>query len=316
VGSYDIVDKWPGAEFVSADFYFKSSINDTWIGASYSRRISQRMGLGITQYVAIRSQRSRNQTLSQGVNGDSLGQSINLVDRWNYTHARILWKIGFVYVLENLSFGMNITTPALDISGSGTAFYQISNFEVSSPPFLLSAYREEIDVSYREPFSVALGAAYKMQNSRLYFTLEYFNQLPEFTVMNLPPITGEDEDILVENDLKHEMTSVINFGLGFEQVMSKNLSLYFSFLSDKSGTPPGTNSDISFTRYNIHYIAAGSKFTLFNFKLTLGLNFGFGSSEIQKNNLYFNNMVFLNDLGIEKVNYNSLRLLFGISTSF
>jgi hypothetical protein len=314
VGYYDIVDKWPGTEFVSADFYSNNSVNDTWLGVSYSRRITNKVGLGITQYVAIRSQQHRNQVLAQGVNGDNLGQSVNLIDRWNYTHARILWKIGLVYVMEEFSFGLSIKTPSLDILGSGTSFFQIADFENNSSPILLSTYGDEMDVFYKEPFSIAIGMTYKMRSSRLYFTLEYFNQQSEFTVMDLPPLKDAASSIHLENEIRHKMARVINFGLGLEQVMSDNISLYLSFLTDNSGIPPGINSDISFSRYNIYHLAAGSKFTLFNFKLTLGLSFGFGSNEIQQD-LYYPNSALLLDLGYEKITYNSLRLLLGISTS-
>jgi hypothetical protein len=132
--------------------------------------------------------------------------------------------------------------------------------------------------------------------------------------MQLPPVTDESLTV-INTDLRHQLRDLFNFGIGLEQVTSEKLSLYFSFITNKSAAPPYIASDLAFTHYNIYHVAAGGKFSLFNFNITLGLSYGFGSSEVEENRIDVPDNVLVEDFKLERLNYDSIRLLFGLATS-
>jgi hypothetical protein len=315
--SQDVIDDWLGIENFSGEFMAGNRLTETWIGISYSRNLSNITGLGITQFVAVRNHDVRYQTIAQAVNDEGLGQTGILIDHWKYTNISLLWKIGFVSKEGNLSYGVTLTTPSVDITGNGNYFLNRSLMGTSEDPILISGSNEDLPVSYRSPFSISIGASYRFGRTALYFTAEYFNKISQYTVMHV-----KEPDIQTQangNDIKlqNELDRVINYGIGVEQKISELVSLYGSFYTDFSGVSPNSNSDLTFAGYNIYHLTVGSSFTLFNLKLTFGVGLGIGTEEIENLADYSSSALqnyLLGRFGSQDIRYRSLKLVFGLSS--
>jgi hypothetical protein len=317
IASGDIIEDWPGNESFSGEFMSSNRLSETWIGFSYSHNFSDITGVGITQYVAARSHNVRFQTIGQVVDDDSQGQTGILVNHWKYTNIRLLWKLGFVSKEGNLSYGITLTTPSIDIYGSGDYYFNGSFIGTSKTPILISGFQEEVSAFYRSPFSIAAGASYRFGETALYFSTEYFNKVSQFTVMHINDPDIQSEILNIDYRLQHELESVINFGIGVEQKISELVSLYGSFITNFSGVSSHSETDLSIAGYNIYHLTVGSTFTLFNLKLTAGIGFGFGTDQIE-NFVDFSSSNLDNFLisseGSKDIRYRSLKLVFGLSS--
>ena len=319
IGSDDVLDSWPGAETYSGEFTAGNKLNETWIGFSYSHNFSDITGVGITQYIAVRNHNVRLQTITQVVNDQGSGQSGIYTNHWRYTNFRILWKLGFVSKEGDLSYGITLTTPSIDIYGNGDYYFNLSLMGSENNPVLVSGLQEDISAFYRSPFSISAGASYKFVDTALYFSMEYFNKVDQFTVMHVNQPDIQTEDLNIDYRLRHELESVINFGIGVEQKLSDIVSIYGSFITDFSGVSSESDTQLALARYNIYHFMVGSAFTLFNLKLTAGVGFGFGSDSeegiIDLPSSSAENYL----LGLERardIRYRSIKLVFGLSSGF
>jgi hypothetical protein len=319
IATGDFLEGWPGNESFSGEFIARNRLTETWIGFSYAHNFSDITGVGVTQYVAVRNHNVRYQTISQVTDGEQSGQTGVLTNHWRYTNFRLLWKIGFVSREGDLSYGITLTTPSIDITGNGDYYYNFSSMGTSTEPILVSGLQEDVSAFYRSPFSLAGGASYKFGDTALYFSTEYFNKVDQFTVMNVNRPEIETIDLEIDYRLQHDLESVINFGFGVEQKISELVSLYGSFITDFSGVKKSSDTQLSLARYNIYHLTFGSAFTLFNLKLTAGIGFGFGS-DTEEDIVDFpsetdeNLLLDLDDA--RDIRYRSIKLVFGLSSGF
>lgn len=318
IGNQDVVESWLGTENFSGEFIGSNQLTETWIGFSYSHNFSDITGVGITQYVAVRNHNVRSQTIAQVVDGEGLGQTGILTNHWKYTNIRLLWKLGFVSKEDNFSYGITVTTPSIDLSGSGDYYFNGSLIGTSAEPILISGIEEEVSAFYRSPFSIAAGASYRFEKTALYFSTEYFNKVNKFTVMSIKEPDIQTGNLDINYGLEHKLESVLNFGVGVEQKITDLVSLYGSFVTDFSGVSSNSDSDLTLAGYNIYHLTVGSVFTLFNLKLTAGIGFGFGSDR-KENVVDFSSSSLENYLfgeGSQDIRYRSLKLVFGLSSGF
>jgi hypothetical protein len=314
----EIVDIWPGIENYVGENYLRNSLNETWVGFSWSRKLSDNIGLGITQYVAVRSQHARTQNISQLLGEFDSGNSLVYINRWSYWHARLLWKLGYIYSSNKFSYGITLTTPSISILGNASSFNNFSYVGNDVEPTLVSSYQEDVSAVYKSPLSVALGARYRINNTQIYFSAEYFSKVPTYNVIDISKLYDIGNEQLNSGGIEHKLKEVINFGLGIGQVLSESISLYASFITNNSGLQPGERSDIAFNSFNIYHFSLGSSFSIYKFKLTLGLGLGFGASD-EENIVGFETNY--QEDGVQaivdkqKITYRSIKLLLGFSTA-
>jgi len=274
------------------------------------------LGIGITQYLAVRGQRARTQEIYQSIDYASKGLSeISVVD-WRYSHIYLLWKIGFIYIKKNYSWGITMTTPGLSIYGNGSGYYNASIVGSGSDPELVSVFGENLKVVYRSPLSIAVGGALKVGNSTIYMSGEYFARVNPFNLMALESVRMDSISLPVK--LSHELEPVFNFGIGIAYKFNDLFSLYGSFLTNHSGVLPATQSNVNYTVYDIYHFSIGSSFSFLDMMLTLGIACGIGPEKDMpvvdydsQNQHIYNSQ----EIGNYRISYRSIKLLLGFSTA-
>jgi len=262
--------------------FFSQDLSEVWGGLTWSHRPRTKFGIGITQYVAIRSQTTRRQTIAQVVQETGESAALISLDEFSYNHWRLLWKLGMAVDLEPLTLGLTVTTPSLGLFGSGSSFINASLLGVdldddgTEDPFLASNYQKDLSSHYQSPWAVAAGASYLFNHTTLHLSAEWFNAVKNFTVVAAEDFRSQTSGLVIRSSAEHELKSVVNFGLGIEQNITEKFSLTGSFATDYSARSPG--SDISISSWDIYHITAGSRFYVKGFELTLGVEHAFGSS--------------------------------------
>jgi hypothetical protein len=84
------------------------------------------------------------------------------------------------------------------------------------------------------------------------------------------------------NRLDHELDSVVNFGIGFDYRTGEKSLISGSFVTDFTASKPGSETNLSLSRWDIYHISGGTTFEVKKVDVTLGLAYSFGSETVQR----------------------------------
>ncbi len=264
-------DSLPEGDFF-ADFRLNRDLNETWVGLSFSAPIG-RFGVGVTQYVAYRSQKSLDKIFVEVVGPGSAVLSL-AQNEFSFNNYRLLWKVGVTFEWLGASLGAAITTPSVSVLGSGKVL--VNRTELGPDTVFVASFQDGLGATYKSPLSLSFGGAYKRESTTLHLTAEYFAQQDRFTIMEPEPFIGQSTGDTINIILTDALDDVLNFAVGVEQRFKPTLAGYASFRTDFSAKVQGNASDVSTALWNLYFITAGTGFRIGTANLTLGLTYGFG----------------------------------------
>ncbi|UCD23782.1 MAG: hypothetical protein JSW51_12210 [Gemmatimonadota bacterium] len=285
VWSDELIGSAPNQEDAFTQILLTRDLSETWVGLSWAAPLG-RFGLGVTQFVAYRSQRSTRLVSGNIYNGSlpAAGAS-NAETLFSYWNARLLWKLGLSWEWEGVSWGLTATTPSLSVVGQGRALVFASSLGADSAgtnrdPVFVAAYQEGLDANYRSPWSFGLGAAYGFGKSRIHFSAEYFGKNDQFVIMDGGDFVGQSTGDTLSLILTDQQDAVFNFGLGFRHILSSTVTGYASFRTDFSSVDRDDVDASVSAPLNLYFITAGAAFNIPLADITLGLGYGWGSSSV------------------------------------
>ena len=285
-GLRDVLPDAPGSEEYATQFRLDEKVSERWFGLTWSYKISNNVGVGVSQYIAVRSHRASTQELVEALSAESRVAMALGARQFQYRHVRALWKVGLACDFEAITFGLTLTTPSLAISGSGsrgvnsTVIALDMDGDGGGDDFLAADYRDRQRATYGTPVSLAAGMTIKLQKVRVYWSTEWFARVRPYTVVDAAEFTAQSTGELLSTDVTQELAAVLNMGIGFEWIYSPRFKGYASFNTDYSAKKFGTSTNISLTDWNIHHFMTGAEFAIKNSALTVGLGFSFGDREI------------------------------------
>ncbi len=267
------------------DVRLNGKLNEIWVGLTWARKLSHNIGFGVSQYLAVRSHRSRYEALVQGLNIDGSTALANDGQEYKYRDWRTLWKFGLGIDFNNLTMGLSLTTPSLHLTGDGRAginqtviIQDISEEET----FFANDLQDNVSSNFKTPVSVGFGASYKYRGTSLHLSAEWFDAVDKFYVLDTEPFMGQSSGDIMRNDVIHAMKEVLNFGIGIEQQLGNKTWVFASFATDFSGADSGFDNNLSLTNYDIYHIKVGTSFQSGKSEFTLGIGYAFGDSDIER----------------------------------
>lgn len=242
-------------------------------------------GFGVSQFIAVRTQRFDFGTTVQAKGAED-GELVSLQSRdFRYVAWRILWKLGLNRIIDDWQFGINVTSPSLSLGGSGEVGYDSTFVVEGGPPGvssgIITTSQDDLPARYKSPLGLGGGAAYSFgEGRRFHFATEWRGEVQEFTVIDAEPFpVGETGDSLTF-DVSQKLDAVLNAGAGIEYRFSDLLAGYAGFRTDFSARPTDVGDFTATTsRWNLYHISGGSTFQVERSDFTLGLVFSFGRSE-------------------------------------
>ena len=252
------------------------ALNETWVGLSYAHPFSSSFGLGVTGYVAHRTQRRRREGIVEAIASDgSPFVDINLRGG-NYSTFRTLAKIGGYFASESFSAGLTFTTPSLHITGSGEFGINEAVF-TSDTTVLLATIQPDLSATYKSPLSVGLGFGWQIGKARVNASGEWFDKIDPYVVMQGEESIQQEPPQPITFDVVQSMDEVFNWGLGLEYEFQETLSGYASFATDASGfTDEVERADLSLNTLDLYSAFLGADFRVKSARLTVGLGYGWG----------------------------------------
>jgi len=284
--SSDISSLFPWeTELAVSSLYVDSSMNDYWTGLSWARLLGSKVGFGISLYGSARTQRSRSERMVQLQRDGRAGVSLVRSD-YDFWEFSLLAKIGIAAELDPLRVGLTITTPYLAILNSGSSRYDETRVDQdldgddTSASLLISDFQTDVPVEFKSPASVGFGAAYRLGDTRIHATVEWFDGIHRYKVLATDDAVSPDSSVTRDISLTDERESVINAGIGVEHEFKEALHGYASFRTDFSSVSGVPENEFSYAVWDIYHVAAGAKFSAINIDFTLGLVYAYGRDDL------------------------------------
>ncbi|MBN1478828.1 hypothetical protein JXA70_01000 [candidate division KSB1 bacterium] len=311
----------PGDENFSGEYYIDQDVFENWFGFTWSTALSPVLGVGVTNYLAYRSQKQRTSIHSQAFTDLQTAAITSTIRHFNFYNYRLLWKIGLALDMSPLKLGLNVTTPSLSIYGKGTTFLNQAILGQKIPDYSGQDYvqfseQKETASVFQSPFSIAIGASYKVGKMTLHVSAEWFEEMNTYNVVNGTTITNQTIGIFHDNNVRHCLKAVTNAGLGIQRSFSDRFELYGSFATDFSANSPDSQADITITTWDIYHIMAGLLFRLWRSEVTVGVGASFGQENVLQavdfNTAHESNLL-LGERKKERGTYRNLTFLAGFS---
>jgi len=286
IDSLDIIESSPGKENFAGGISVRREFNEVWGGLTYATKLNDVIGFGATWYMAYRSQRSANEAIIQVLptaGGDIA--SFTDIRNYRYNNLRSLLKFGIGMNFQPLTLGATVTTPSLNIGGSGSVgtHFFLNGLDTDGDGNIDnefdSNFQNEISSEYKSSWAVGIGGGYKFGKFRFHASAEWYDAVSKFFVL--------DTKSFVSQGSGETLKSVTNYGFGVDFFSSESLIISGSFVTDFSARIPGTEtnlsvSTLSVSTWDIYHISGGTTFKIGNSDLTLGLEYAFGSKEIDQ----------------------------------
>ena len=283
IDSLEVIESSPGKESFAGGIDYEKKFNDVWGGITYSTKLGKSVGLGITGYVAFRSHKVSTITILQALqsNGDIASYS-NIIN-YRFNNCKTLVKAGIGLNLDPLTLGLTVTSPSLNIFGTGSVGTHLFISGIDSNTFN-SNYQEDVKSKYNSSWAAGLGGAYNFGKIKLHFSGEWYDAISKFDVLGTEPYVSQSSGETLTNNLTHEAKSVINYGVGLDYFATDSLIFSFSVASDFSAYVENTTTNLaSFSAWDLIHIAAGSTFSIWKSEVTVGVVYSFGSQTLENN---------------------------------
>ncbi len=260
----DILQFLPGTERYYANFKYRKRYNEDWVGIGTSYEITPGLSIGISMFGIVKTLKYNysyrlhasplSDTIFSGTDTIPFFTAYNSSSEYiRYNNYRLLWKIGLGYKSGNMSIGLNISTPSLNIYSDGKVVSKLEQQENIMDPsgagfiqnYLAADEQEkdEISINHKDPLSIAFGLNYNAPNKKqsYFFSMEYFSKLDPYTVIDTklnPNITTGS----IFNELNNKKwlnydnsaRQVINFAIGMESEISDDILIMAGFKTDFS----------------------------------------------------------------------------------
>jgi len=262
---------------------FTGRFNDFWGGLTYSHALGEHFGLGLTWYGAVRSQERRREAIGQLIETDGSGSAQIDIASGSYKAYRTLFKIGAFGGTGPVTGGVTLTTPSIQLGGSGDLVFNESEFGTDTVA-LAASVQTDLSATYKSPLSVGAGLAWRVGGALLHGSVEWFDAVEQYFVMQGEDFTAQEpSDRVVTLDAVQEQDEVVNWALGLEYALSPRVSAYLSYYTDNSTlTDEVERAGLGILPFDIRNVSLGTDFVVKSARLTLGLGYGWGSKVDQE----------------------------------
>ena len=295
----DFVKAFPGDEYFSGEVLSSNSRNDEWMGLSWSYPLSENLSVGATGFYSNFNRASQARIQLQAYSLDSLQSGIYIENRaYSYKSQSLLGKLGVSWAKDKYSIGLTITTPKLQGIGSGNTKFEtfLAGVDTTGNGQTDDIYiidnQTDLDVIHKSPWSVAMGAGIRLgKRSILHLSTEWFAPIPEYTILQSNEFTGQSTGQTLQIVVQDNLQSTINYGLGLEIFVNKNLSFFSSFATDFAPVDSDIRRLSEFTsaindntfKADIFHFGFGTDFRTKFADLTIGATYATSKEDVKRN---------------------------------
>ncbi len=314
----DILTHLPGNERYTSFNKYSSKIRDDWFGIGGSRKLNDKLSLGISIFV---SAKTIDYTYFLDISAGPLGDLSTPKNSKNYytasyynqeyirfTDYRLLSKIGLLYMTDRFSIGLNITTPSIgNIYSDGKRIMRKSSQNNITDPktgapipnYLIVDYKEkdEVHVNAKSPFSISTGVTYHSadKTKTLFATAEFFAEIDPYRVAEATESENISSNPGLGNYNNNEWLTFIsgakrifNVAVGYRWKLKNDVMLFsgfrtdFNFKKNFDYNPYAETKTIKSFNLDKYHITSGISIKILGQDLIAGLQYSFGIERNQK----------------------------------
>lgn len=282
----DVLPESPGEEDFAGGLLADGATKELWAGITWARGLSERVGIGVTQYLSIYNRSKQFDVFAQALTED--GHVALVYDANNYSSDvySLLWKAGLGFDFTPVTVGVTITTPNIRLFGSGASTFNSTRVGLDldgdgTPDDTFETdVQTEVKTHHKSPLSVGVGAAWHFSSTTIHGSMEWFDGVDSYDVLELESYVSQGTGEVVTPTLRQKLDSVVNFAVGLEHVFNERATGYVSFNTDRSAF--NSESDVSLTEFDIYHTTGGSNLTFGRYELMLGASYAWGSQTTQQ----------------------------------
>jgi hypothetical protein len=269
---------------VGGEVMMTQEMGENWGGFTWAKKLGERASLGATLYGVYRGQYTHQTQTVEALSSSGFGASAIVENELDYYDVRTLGKVGVYFDLGRGSVGMSFTTPSASLFGTGSIVRNRSLIGDTDGNGIDDsraevAFGEDLDTEYKSPMSVAVGGAYQFKRLKWHATIEYFAAVDQYTLIESPVPAAGPGVTGIGVTYQGALTSVVNWGFGFEQGFGDDDSFYLSYLTDQSAYQAVDEFRSVVSTWDINHINGGVALTIKGAELTLGGGFAWGQNK-------------------------------------
>jgi hypothetical protein len=288
VDTVDIIPANPGDELFGGELKFNQKLDDLWAGLTWAYPVSKKFGIGLTQFLSIRSQSLSGRILLETLSANGSTASYIEIDEYDYKTYRTLTKIGAGLTMQQFTAGLTVTTPSLHISGSGTSLYNVLltggdlTGDGNSDDLLEARLQPGVAAEFKSSWAIGIGTGFMIaRRVRFHLSGEWFDKIEQFRLLNTEPFIGQSTGDTLSHDITYQSDPIFNYGFGFELHASPKVSWYGSYVKDFSGAPK-EESVTTLSGMDISHISGGTSFAVGRSEFTLGISWATGKQDVSR----------------------------------
>jgi len=257
--------------------------DDIWGGLTFSHKINEIIGIGTTAYLVYHNQTTNFNIVVESLDTSNQISSVIAFRDLKFNNFSLLLKSGLAVNLDPVTIGLTITTPNLNITGSGSyGYHNFVNIPTDqSQNVFESNYQDQLTASHKTSWAIGTGLAYWWKSLSLHFSAEWYNAVKNYELVTLAPLYSQSSGTTFNHEITQQLKSIINFGIGADYKLSDKFSLAGSFITDFSAGDSNAGSG-SLANGDIYHISAGSYFKVGGSEITFGLSYSFANDVINQ----------------------------------
>ena len=238
----DYVDAFPGNELFSGEVTLNKTVNDEWMGGSWAHSLSDQLSVGVSGFYSVNEESTSAILRLQAFSAtNETGMYYNRRG-YGFRTNSLIGKVGVGWTGELATFGLTVTTPKLVARGEGRTSYEtfLAGIDTTSggdgidDDIYIIDNQEGLDAKEKTPWSIGFGTGIKLGKSTLHLSAEWFDAVPEYTVLESAPFIAQSSGDTVQLSVKERLNSVFNYGFGFEYYVSESVQFFGSIATDFS----------------------------------------------------------------------------------
>lgn len=247
----------------------------------------------------------------------------------SYNAYGLLCKAGLAMELKKLNIGLTITTPKVNLFGSGSTVYEDFQSGLDSIQNIPSNNRYienqqgELSIKVKSPVSIGLGIGIKLPKSTIHLSSEWFSGIQNYTVMAAENFIGQLPHEALSFILIDQLKSVFNIGIGIEHRFNEKIYAYGSAASDFSAVDSDGallyefKNTVAHSKFDgsLFHLAGGVALNMKRTELTLGVTYGKSNRNIPRP-LYILGDNIVGEPEYSKLQYKRWRFIVGFSFPF
>ena len=137
---------------------------------------------------------------------------------------------------------------------------------------LVTDTQDGLDSDYKSSWALGAGISRRGARTRLYASAEWYAPVGRFDVIPLPEGTPG------ASGLTQELQGVLNAGVGFEHVLTDDVSVYGAFHTDFSASEGSARQNVAISDWDLYHFSGGLSFRFRDNRFTLGASWARGST--------------------------------------